>query len=99
MEVIFLRSFFKDIKKIKDQRLKQKVKDLIVSLENAETLEEVPNVIKMKGYAIAFRARIADYRLGLYYENQVIEIARFVKRNDIYKVFPTRINSFINRCK
>lgn len=88
MEVVFLRSFFRDIKKIKDQRLKQKVKNLIISLENAETLEGVSNVIKMKWYAIAYRARIADYRLGLYCENQVVEIARFVKRNDIYKVFP-----------
>lgn len=88
MEVVFLRSFFRDIKKIKDQRLKQKVKNLIISLENAETLEGVSNVIKMKGYAIAYRVRIADCRLGLYCENQVVEIARFVKRNDIYKVFP-----------
>ena len=90
MEVVFLRSFFKDLKKIKNKRLKQKVKDLIVNLENAETLEDVSNVIKMKGYAIALRVRIADYRLGLYYENQVVEIARFVKRNDIYKVFPNK---------
>jgi len=87
MEVVFLRSFFRDIKKIKNRRLKQKVKDLIVDLENAETLEGVSNVVKMKGYAVAYRVRIADCRLGLYCENQVVEIARFVKRNDIYKVF------------
>ena len=90
MEVFYLRSFLNDIRKIKDRRLKKKLKDLIINLENAETLEDVPNVVKLKGYAIAYRVRIGDYRMGLYCENKVIEIARFVKRNDIYKVFPDK---------
>ena len=86
MEVFFLRSFLNDIKKVKDQKLKEK--DLIIEFENAEKLEGFSNVIKMKGHSIAYRARIGTYRLGFYYENNTLELARFLKRNDIYKVFP-----------
>jgi len=88
MEVVFLKNFLSDLKKIKDQKLKQRIKDLIINLENAETLKDIPSISKMKGYSIAFRVRIGDYRLGLYCKNEVVELARFVKRNDIYKVFP-----------
>jgi mRNA interferase RelE/StbE len=42
----------------------------------------------MSGHPEAYRIRIGDYRLGFYYTENQIEIARFLKRNDIYKVFP-----------
>lgn len=42
----------------------------------------------MSGHPDAYRVRIGDYRLGIYYSDNEITIARFVKRNDIYKLFP-----------
>jgi mRNA-degrading endonuclease RelE of RelBE toxin-antitoxin system len=68
--------------------LKQSLKVVILGIEAAEILSEIPNIKKLKGFSTAYRIRINDYRLGLYYNNGVIEIARLVKRNDIYKVFP-----------
>lgn len=88
MEVIFLRSFLTDIKKLNDEKLKTKIKEFIIDLENAETIDEIHNVKKLKGYSTAFRWRTGDYRLGFYKDENIIELARFVKRNDIYKVFP-----------
>ena len=88
MKVIFLKGFLSDIKKVKDQRLKTKIKKLILEVEAAKSLEEVVGVKKMKGYSIAYRIRIGDYRSGLYKETDSVELARFLKRNDIYKVFP-----------
>jgi len=88
MEVIFLRSFLTDVKKLHDRKLKTKIKEFIIELENAESLERVSNIQKLKGFSTAYRWRIADYRLGFYKDNDIIELARFVKRNDIYKVFP-----------
>lgn len=90
MKVTYLRSFLHDIKKIKDRRLKNKLKDFLLNLENAKTLDDVPHVSKLRGYTMAYRARIGDYRLGFYCEDKVIEVARFVKGNDIYKVFPKK---------
>lgn len=88
MKIIFLKSFLDDIKKIKDKNLKATIKAAILNIENAETLEDLSNVKKMKGYSTAYRIRIGDYRMGFYKETEVVEIARFLKRNDIYKVFP-----------
>lgn len=88
MEVIFLKSFLTDIEKLNDKRLKEKIKACILDIENANTLDDIPNIKKLKGYSTAFRFRIGDYRLGFYKDENTIELARFVKRNDIYKVFP-----------
>jgi len=83
-----LRSFINDIKKITDKKLKAKIKEFIIELENAEKLEELTNVIKMKSFSTAYRCRIGDCRLGFYKDDDQVELSRFVKSNDIYKVFP-----------
>jgi len=88
MEVIFLQSFLSDIKKINDKKLKTKIKVFIKTLENAETIDEIQNVKKLKGYPTAYRWRTGNYRLGFFKDENNIELTRFVKRNDIYKVFP-----------
>ncbi|HEY9169398.1 MAG TPA: plasmid stabilization protein [Lutibacter sp.] len=88
MKVVFLSSFKKDLVKINNLKLKGQIKAVIIAVEVAESLKELPNVKKIQGYPTAYRIRIGDYRLGLYIENGIIEMARLVKRNDIYKVFP-----------
>lgn len=88
MEIIFLRGFLTDIKRLNDKKLKTQIKEFIVELENSENLEGLSNVKKLKGFSSAYRWRVADYRLGFYKDDGVVELARFVKRNDIYKVFP-----------
>jgi mRNA-degrading endonuclease RelE of RelBE toxin-antitoxin system len=88
MEVAFKKSFLKDLKTHSGQKIKKLVKSKILELENAHELSEVSNIIKMKNYDTAFRMRIGKYRLGFYYSDGVIDLARFVKREDIYDVFP-----------
>ena len=88
MDVVFLRSFLSDIKKLNDKKLKTKIKEFIVDLENSENLEDMTNVKKLKGYSSAYRWRAGNYRLGFYKDDNIIELARIVKRDDIYKVFP-----------
>jgi mRNA interferase RelE/StbE len=88
MEVIYLRSFLIDIKKLNDKKLKTKVKEFIIELEEASSLEDITHVKKMTGFSTAYRWRSGDFRLGFYKDGNTIELARFVKRNDIYKIFP-----------
>ncbi len=90
MNITFLKSFLKDIKKIKNKEVKLKLEEFIIEIEKATSLEEVKNISKLKGYTIAYRAKINDYRVGIYKYNEFIELARFVKREDIYKVFPKK---------
>lgn len=89
MQIEFLRKFEKDLEKIDSQDVADRVLDLIQIVENAQTLADIPNLKKLKGYANAFRVRIGDYRLGLFLANDdTVEFVRFLHRKDIYKVFP-----------
>jgi mRNA-degrading endonuclease RelE of RelBE toxin-antitoxin system len=88
MEVIYLETLVKDLKKIKDKKLLAKISKIFISLEETEDLFQISSVKKMSGHPEAYRIRIGDFRLGFYYSEHKIEIARFLKRADIYKVFP-----------
>ncbi len=88
MKVEFSKAFKKDISKLNNQNVKQKLKEVIIRLENEESLRIIPNCIKFQNHTTAYRIRIGGYRLGIYYDNSEIQLARFVKRNDIYKLFP-----------
>ncbi|MDZ4148986.1 MAG: plasmid stabilization protein [Flavobacteriaceae bacterium] len=88
MKVLYLKSFLKDIQNLKDDVLKEKVLDVINEIKNAQTLVEISNIKKLKGHTEAYRLRIGKYRLGFYYNENVVEFARFAKREDIYKLFP-----------
>ncbi len=88
MIVSFNRKFAKDLQAINDAKLKATVKEFILYLENATDFDVIPNIKRLKGFQNTYRYRMGDYRIGFYYENEQIELVRFVKRNDIYKVFP-----------
>lgn len=88
MKVVFLKSFLKDIHKIKDPKIARKIEKIILDLKAVSSLEELNNVKKMKGYSIAYRIRTGSYRMGIYKETEHVELARILKREDIYKVFP-----------
>ena len=80
--------FSKDLQKIKDVNLKNDVIQAIVDLELTENLQNFSNIKKMKGHFEAYRIRVGKYRLGFYFDGEVIELARLAKREDIYKLFP-----------
>jgi len=88
VRVKFGKLFSKDLLKIKDSTLKKDIVEIIVLLENSESIQNISNIKKMKGHSEAYRIRIGKYRLGFFFDGEVIELARFAKREDIYKLFP-----------
>lgn len=88
MKVEYLKQFSKDVLKINDESIKNNLFDVIIILKDAENLNLLSNIKKMKGHSEAYRIRIGKYRLGFYFNGEVIELARFAKREDIYKLFP-----------
>ncbi|MBE7629225.1 type II toxin-antitoxin system RelE family toxin [Tenacibaculum piscium] len=88
MNVIYLESLKKDLKKIKDKKLLKNLSEVFIKLEDVDDLLKISSVKKLSGHPDAYRIRIGDYRLGIYYNENEISIVRFVKRNDIYKIFP-----------
>lgn len=88
MNLVFLNSFKKDLAKITNTKLKEKIISIILSFQEAQSINDIPHLKKLKGYPFAYRIRIGDYRLGVYIEDDRIELVRSAKRSDIYKVFP-----------
>jgi mRNA interferase RelE/StbE len=88
MKVEFLRKFSKDLDDLKSKPVKQALIRTIELMETVGSLEKIPNTKKLKGHKAAYRTRIGDYRLGFFFENSIISLARFVHRKGIYKIFP-----------
>ena len=88
MKVEFLKKFSRDLDDIKNKSVKQSVIRVIELMEVVDAPDKIPNTKKLKGHRSAYRTRIGDYRLGFFFENSTIVIARFLHRKDIYKIFP-----------
>jgi hypothetical protein len=48
------KSFDRDVDKIKDKKVLQKLRDCISKIENADTFGEILHVKKIKGYIVLF---------------------------------------------
>ncbi|CAN5357523.1 hypothetical protein BH11BAC3_BH11BAC3_40400 [soil metagenome] len=88
MKVEFLKKFSKDLDNLKIKQVKRSLIQLIELMEVVDSLEMIPNTKKLKGHKTAYRTRVGDYRLGFFFENSTISLARFLHRKDIYKIFP-----------
>jgi len=88
MKVEFLKKFSKDIDNVRTRPVKQALTRIIELMEETDSLDKIPNTKKLKGHRTAYRTRVGDFRLGFFFENSTILLARFVHRKDIYKIFP-----------
>ena len=88
MKVEFKRSFVKDLERVRDRRLKERIRDTIGRVEEAESLQEIEDVKKLEGGERYYRIRIGDYRLGLVLEGDRAIFVRFLHRKDVYRYFP-----------
>jgi mRNA interferase RelE/StbE len=87
MEIIYLRSFLKDLQSLPDIS-KKSMKKIIAVCKSAEKLDNIPSLKRLKGHPFAYRIRMGDYRIGLYIKNNHIQFVRVAHRKDIYKSFP-----------
>lgn len=88
MKVEYLKKFSKDLDDLSLKSVKRSVIRLIEFMEAVDSLENIPNTKKLKGHKTAYRTRVGDYRIGFFFQNSTILLARFVHRKDIYKIFP-----------
>ena len=88
MKIKFESKFSKDLKKIKDQKLLSQIKIVINECKLAQTLDEIKNLKKLKGYQIFYRIKIGDYRIGMAIINDELIFTRFLHRREIYRFFP-----------
>lgn len=88
MNVIFLEKFAKDLDKLKDKKAHESIKNAILKVEKTSSLQKLTGIKSLKGEKGAFRLRVGDYRIGIYFRNDIVEFARVAHRKDIYDIFP-----------
>lgn len=87
MRIQFLSSFEKDLNKVPSP-VRRKVVDLIGRIEKAKSIRAIGQVKKLHGPRPAYRIRIGNYRLGVFVEGDLVQMARLLDRKDIYRIFP-----------
>ena len=87
MNIEIRNSFTKDADKLPGI-FKNQLARIIEQINNADKISEVSACKKLKGFKTAYRIRMGQYRIGFYYENDVVELVRVINRKDIYRYFP-----------
>ncbi len=89
MNLLFDSSFDKSVRKLKNPALQRKIWDTILTLEQAATLSDIPNVKKMEGFKTFYRVRVGDYRLGFeLIAPDTLNLILVAHRKEIYRYFP-----------
>ena len=88
MKVVFRQSFVRDLKKIHDQDVLRRVREVIEQVEAAASLQAISGLKKISATAVYFRIRIGDFRIGLSLDRDVFEFVRCLHRRDLYRYFP-----------
>jgi mRNA interferase RelE/StbE len=88
MNVEFRKSFEKDLSKIRDVELLQRIQAVIEEVESIDSLTDVSNIKKLKAEGDYYRVRVGDYRIGLSLNEDVVTFVRVLHRKEIYRYFP-----------
>jgi mRNA interferase RelE/StbE len=88
LKTSFRASFYRDVKRIRDERILAGVRQAILDIETVAQWSNVPEVKKIKGATNAFRIRVDNFRIGLFIENDLAEFVRVLPRRDVYRKFP-----------
>ena len=81
-------TFNKEIAKLQDKKLLLAIKTALQHIEAADSLTEIPTLKKLQGSSHYYRMRIKDYLMGLFVNNDLVTLVRFLHRKEIYRYFP-----------
>jgi len=88
MKTTFRKSFTRDLRKIKDRALLDRIKEAIDKTQSASDAKEISNLKKLSGGGNYFRIRVGDYRIGVVLEQGTVDFVRCLHRRDLYRFFP-----------
>jgi mRNA interferase RelE/StbE len=88
VKVSFEASFAKDLKRVKNKQLLQRITQVIEEIKAAAELSEIKHLEKLKGYDTFYRIRVGDYRIGVEIVGGEVIVTRILHRKDIYRYFP-----------
>ncbi len=65
-----------------------KLLDVIEIIETSNKLNDIADIKRLKGFKNFYRMRLGNFRIGFQFQNNTIELIRFLERKDIYNKFP-----------
>ena len=87
MNVAFRSSFLKDIKKIKDKKVKELILLTISEVKSAQSTKSIPKIERLVSRQPFYKIKKHPYRFGLYIENAEVEFVKFGTRKTFTKIF------------
>ncbi len=88
MNVEFRKSFEKDLRKIKDAELLQRIQAVIEEVETIDSMADLTNIKRLKAEGDYYRIRVGNYRIGFSIREEAVVFTRVLHRKDIYRYFP-----------
>jgi mRNA interferase RelE/StbE len=88
LKVEFRKSFLRDLNRVKDTPVTDRVRGVIQSVEQAQNLQETSNLKKLRYGDRYYCIGTGDYRLGLILQDDTLIFVRFLHRKDLYRYFP-----------
>jgi mRNA interferase RelE/StbE len=88
MKVSYTALFSKDLDKINDDDVLEKIELTIEQVKSVQKPTEIQHIKKMKNAKNAFRIRVGNYRIGIYILKDTVIFTRVALRKDIYDIFP-----------
>jgi mRNA interferase RelE/StbE len=87
MKTVIKGSFVRDAKKLSTE-IQLEIRDILLELEQVDSLSQIKNLEKMTGYKNAYRIRMGNYRIGFLIIADELILSRVLHRKDIYDYFP-----------
>jgi mRNA interferase RelE/StbE len=81
-------SFNKDISKIKDRKLANRIEQILRHMETVKSVADIPGIKRLAGASNAYRVRVGDYRLCFYVIGNSLKLMVFAHRKEVYRYFP-----------
>jgi len=89
MELIVKGSFYRDIHSFTDKNLLRDVFEVIIEIEQAQSIAEIHNLKKLKLYKTHYRIKVAEvYRIGIVIRTNKVWLVCFGHRSKFYQRFP-----------
>jgi len=88
MNIEITDRFAKDVEFITLEKVRTTLAAIIAEVEQANSISDIGNVKKMKGFKAYFRIKMGNYRVGIMIEGDTVKFVRFMHRKDIYSKFP-----------
>jgi len=84
MQVEFLAKFNRDLDRIHLKSVKNSILKVIDEEKVADSIGQIPNLKKLRGFKSAYRIRIGEYRLGIFVDGSTVNLPDyFIEKKSI----------------